>query len=800
MREPAYCDRVLYKTLPAYVVRPLAYQPCHELMTSDHSPIYSTFAVAVNLPAMPHARDPMCKVTIRDVLGHDLRIINGSNGGKYSIVLQAPWITSQVQVNAETSPTDAAVPQPRWGGDIDLFPISTNRTFLAGRWIRIVVRDGKVDIGVGIVHLEDAIINQQKGIPIRWSSNLADKGRFCGRLSGSLIVSFSQNYEDPWKFRPEFGVLPSYYDLEPTKRPHAPSRATLSESDFTSQQSAHVIEGGNESSEENNSSYPSNPSSPQISSFSNANMINPAVSGSNGLTSGSSGNQVGFSSAIPSSAASTATTSSSSSGALNTSTSSLGEGFSEAARLAQSTGVSKPIPVNQPNPGYAPAPGSAPVAHVKSGARSWAASRSPRNPPAFQGISAGSGGGSGGGNGGGSSTNGAIIGSSPGSGTIPYTGSGTVPYPSSQSHQSPQSVQFTKSSGINVSGGSSGSAGGSAGGSSLGPLIGQSQASPASSPASSIPTHHFSSANRPSEYNGTTPSDSVAIGSRNNNLNGSANFGSSSSGPYGSSSLSSTPQSPSSMHASASSTTSSNMVAASAPSGQSYMMNASSHAPSSPPSLLPPASNSNPSLHSGTGGQVSPRTPASAPSQNSFVPAMNYSGGGIDMRKSARYSAGFNFNDLNQQSAGTGGSSGYSSQQAPQQTSSHPSSNNTSPHTSLSSDPSVQSSFKTALETVAENPYRGARPASTILPTPSSIEDELAELASLISSQKKSDGGSPSPRSGASSVASDFGSSPLQQAPSPSQRLSIPSSAASEADADFAKELAEFEMLLSAKK
>jgi hypothetical protein len=334
MREPAFCDRVLYKTLPMGVVRPLAYQPCHDLMTSDHSPIYSTFAVDVYLPAMPHARDPMCKVTVKDVVGTDLRMVGGSNGGKYSIVLQAPWITNSVQVSAINSGEGE---QPRWPNDIDLFPISTNRTYLASRWIRVVVRDGKVDVGVGIIYLEDALL--QNGL-IRWSANLADKGRFCGRLTGSLIVSFSPSYEDPWPFKPEFGILPSYFDLAPTARPTSASvslsRATLSESDFKSKQSEHVIQGGNDDDRSISSSssieLPSSPSSTMtIGSLPNAGSMTDIR---NNLTS--------------------------------------------------SAGVSSGTYIGTP-PTYSSmshsSPGSTPLATAKSTGRSWAASRSPRNPP-----------------------------------------------------------------------------------------------------------------------------------------------------------------------------------------------------------------------------------------------------------------------------------------------------------------------------------------------------------------------------------------------------------------------------------
>jgi len=54
MREPAWCDRVLWKAIPRGAVKQLQYGPCHALMTSDHSPVFATFCVHTDLPAVPH--------------------------------------------------------------------------------------------------------------------------------------------------------------------------------------------------------------------------------------------------------------------------------------------------------------------------------------------------------------------------------------------------------------------------------------------------------------------------------------------------------------------------------------------------------------------------------------------------------------------------------------------------------------------------------------------------------------------------------------------------------------------------
>jgi len=54
MREPAWCDRVMWKAIPKGTIKQLGYGPCHALMTSDHSPVYANFCLHADLPAVPH--------------------------------------------------------------------------------------------------------------------------------------------------------------------------------------------------------------------------------------------------------------------------------------------------------------------------------------------------------------------------------------------------------------------------------------------------------------------------------------------------------------------------------------------------------------------------------------------------------------------------------------------------------------------------------------------------------------------------------------------------------------------------
>ena len=52
-RIPSYCDRILYKSLPAYSenIELLEFTSCPEITTSDHKPVSATFKIQpVTLP------------------------------------------------------------------------------------------------------------------------------------------------------------------------------------------------------------------------------------------------------------------------------------------------------------------------------------------------------------------------------------------------------------------------------------------------------------------------------------------------------------------------------------------------------------------------------------------------------------------------------------------------------------------------------------------------------------------------------------------------------------------------------
>jgi len=69
-RDPAWCDRVLVKALPECVIKPLKYSVDDSIMTSDHSPVFATFAM--NCVSPPSLDEPFFEC---DIVVHSLEVI-----------------------------------------------------------------------------------------------------------------------------------------------------------------------------------------------------------------------------------------------------------------------------------------------------------------------------------------------------------------------------------------------------------------------------------------------------------------------------------------------------------------------------------------------------------------------------------------------------------------------------------------------------------------------------------------------------------------------------------------------------
>lgn len=199
MREPAWCDRVLWKPIKQEFCTPLTYAACHDFVTSDHSPVNATFALSVGLPSYPHLRDSNCKITISNLNGLFYRLTRGC-----SVMFQAPWLS-----NYSTSVSTEKTSNPIWSDRVVLYPAVTNRSYLTHQWIRVVIRENKQDVclGQGVIYLSDAIDKTTS-----FKTRIVDKAKEFGTLDGMITVEFSEGYSDPFTYDPVPHALKSTYD------------------------------------------------------------------------------------------------------------------------------------------------------------------------------------------------------------------------------------------------------------------------------------------------------------------------------------------------------------------------------------------------------------------------------------------------------------------------------------------------------------------------------------------------------------------------------------------------------------
>lgn len=207
MREPAWCDRVLWKPIKQELCQPLSYTACHDLVTSDHSPVSATFGVSVALPSYPHIRDSNCKIVISNLSGLFYKLTRGCY-----VIFQAPWLS-----NYTTSVYNDKTSNPTWNERVVLYPAVTNRSYLTHQWIRIVIKESKQDVclGQGVILLDDAIEKTTT-----FKTRIVDKSRVFGFVEGTVSVEFSETYKDPFEYDPiPHSLKSTFEDKQEDQRP-----------------------------------------------------------------------------------------------------------------------------------------------------------------------------------------------------------------------------------------------------------------------------------------------------------------------------------------------------------------------------------------------------------------------------------------------------------------------------------------------------------------------------------------------------------------------------------------------------
>lgn len=198
MREPAWCDRVLWKAGAPSTVSQLVYGPAHGLMTSDHSPVFAGFNVELDGYPIPHKRSTTY-ITVEELTFMPDEMMTGTCGEKFLYCsFHASWLDPEKQYLSSTSQIDSKG-VANWRDVMALFPMVTNPEFFYRQWFKIVIRTKpQIDKGSALcsttISFKDFLLD-----PTRHSFkvSLSERGLFCGYLKGELKFRWDEREDVP---------------------------------------------------------------------------------------------------------------------------------------------------------------------------------------------------------------------------------------------------------------------------------------------------------------------------------------------------------------------------------------------------------------------------------------------------------------------------------------------------------------------------------------------------------------------------------------------------------------------------
>jgi hypothetical protein len=181
-RIPAWCDRVLVKTLPQLPVRFLAYNACPEMLSSDHLPVYAVFQMAIHLHNVPHSHASPCFICISGLHATDVRPRHGGSKAECYVSFYAPFINGVM-----STAVAARSLNPRWEDEMvpTLRPFSVNREYLEAGHLLCALKDALAgDLGQTAVSLKGAFGDN----PVEFVAPVTRKGKPAGVLRGRVHI------------------------------------------------------------------------------------------------------------------------------------------------------------------------------------------------------------------------------------------------------------------------------------------------------------------------------------------------------------------------------------------------------------------------------------------------------------------------------------------------------------------------------------------------------------------------------------------------------------------------------------
>eukprot|EP00457_Paulinella_chromatophora_P001592 gb/GEZN01001594.1/.p1 GENE.gb/GEZN01001594.1/~~gb/GEZN01001594.1/.p1 ORF type:complete len:335 (+),score=65.69 gb/GEZN01001594.1/:1928-2932(+) len=97
-RSPAWCDRILWKSIPGYPIKQVELNSRMAVATSDHKPIFSTFIVSdFDLPCSSTTRKGDCFLTLTDLKAKGIPAGDSNGLSDPYIQFRAPFIKGHKQ-------------------------------------------------------------------------------------------------------------------------------------------------------------------------------------------------------------------------------------------------------------------------------------------------------------------------------------------------------------------------------------------------------------------------------------------------------------------------------------------------------------------------------------------------------------------------------------------------------------------------------------------------------------------------------------------------------------------------------
>eukprot|EP00045_Choanoeca_perplexa_P015428 m.193725 g.193725 ORF g.193725 m.193725 type:complete len:990 (+) comp16985_c0_seq2:131-3100(+) len=185
---PSYTDRVLWKSFPGARIKQTSYGCTNDIMTSDHSPIFSTFEVAIaeQYVSASTTGANQCNIDIKRAAGK----LRTKANARFILEIYAPFFQGSECIRSlRNSDYDFAQANPIWTSeDIPpMNPVIPDRAYLEHEHLLIAVKseDGDELYGEASLSLMDLFGDE----PMPFTLLLSHRGAYTGMLSGTVLIT-----------------------------------------------------------------------------------------------------------------------------------------------------------------------------------------------------------------------------------------------------------------------------------------------------------------------------------------------------------------------------------------------------------------------------------------------------------------------------------------------------------------------------------------------------------------------------------------------------------------------------------